>query len=364
MRRVARLIQSCDVGSLPYTGNQNRLAEGANHFASNLNTDAANHFEQTIVNAFIDKMKTGISIPTFPQFRDMNDMFLATFDGLEKIKGGYVETGHLALKSDQGKIPEVTAIERNAQKIHAQANGSFQLRICITGPYTLASFFPHRNSQTYQCLAFVLSKIAEKNIFITKQGKVALVTIDEPLFGLVDDPLIDRGAQGRESLLSAWESIASKARCNNVETCIHLHNTSDDLFWSIKSLRIIESHVGDPLYEMRATKETLEREDKRLKASITISDFDHLIKTRLGSAASNDDLANVWKNIRKGTVKPEAFLEDADVMKKRLTKIVERFGIEKVALAGPECGLRGFPTYAAALECLIRVSETVKSVAK
>jgi len=42
----------------------------------------------------------------------------------------------------------------------------------------------------------------------------------------------------------------------------------------------------------------------------------------------------------------------------RLRRAVERFG-ERVAYAGPECGLRGFPTYESALECLRRVARAV-----
>ena len=358
------MIQSCDVGSLPYTGELDKFAEGADHFVANISDASTKLFEQTVVDAFLDKLKAGIVIPAFPQFRDMSEMFLTTFDGLEKIKDGYIETGNLTLKSGLGKLPEVAAIERNAGKIHTQTGSSFQLRVCITGPYTLASFFPYRNSQTYKQLGQVLSEIVGKNVFATKKGKVALVSIDEPLFGMIDDPSIDRGTEGREELLAAWESMMSKARKSNVETCIHLHCTSDDLFWAIKSLRVIESHVNDPLYEIKATKQRLEMEDKLLKASIAITNFDRLIKEKLGSNASDDSVADVWKNISKKTLNPETFLEDIGVMKKRLVRIVGQFGVERVVLAGAECGLRGFPTYASAVQCLRRVSEVVELIAK
>ncbi|MFQ6068609.1 MAG: hypothetical protein ACE5KD_03600 [Candidatus Bathyarchaeia archaeon] len=356
------MIQSSDVGSLPCTSE--KLSEGASHFTARLSDDSAKLFEQMVVNAFLDKLKAGISIPAFPQFRDMNEMFLSTFDGLEKITGGYIETGRLTVKSGLDQLPEVSAIEKNAEKIYAQTDRPFQLRLCITGPYTLASCFPYRNSYTYKQLGQVLSQTIEKNIFAVKQGEVVLVSIDEPLFGIVDDPLIDRGTEGRENLLAAWESMTSKARTKNVQTCIHLHRTSDDLFWAVKSLIIIESRMDDPFYEMNSTKERLEKEDKLLKANVTISDFDRLIKEKLSSNASDDAVADVWKNISRGTVNPETFLENVDVMKKRLRRIIERFGIERVGFAGPECGLRGFPTYTCAIECLRHVSEAVRSITK
>ncbi len=353
------MIQSCDVGSLPLTGALDKLQEGANHFTATSNTDAAKSFEQTIINAFLDKLKAGISIPAYPQFRDMNEMFLSTFEGLEKTKGGYVETKHLALKSGQGKIAEVAAIERNAGKILANTGSPFQLRICLTGPYTLASFFPHRNRHTYSQLGTVLAETLARSIFAAKGGRVSLVSIDEPLFGMIDDPLIDRGTEGRENLLAAWEHITHVAHSRKTETCIHLHCTSDDLFWAVESLRIVESHVDDSLYEMKKTKELLEKEDKQLKASVAITDFDRLIEDKMGQRASDEAVADVWKSISKQKVSPEAFLESVDVMKKRLSRIVERFGVERVALAGLDCGLRGFPTYASAIECLRRVSKAV-----
>ncbi len=333
--------------------------EGANHFAADINDSAAKFFEQKVVDAFLDKLKAGISVPAFPQFRDMNEMFLSSFEGIERIKGGYVEIGRLNTKEGYGKMPEVAVIERNVEKIHEQTGSSFQLKVCITGPYTLASFFPYRTSQIYRRLGHVLSEAVEKNIFAVKKGGVTLVSVDEPLFGLVDDPLIDRGTEGRENLLAAWESIASKARNKNIETCLHLHCTSDDLFWTVKSLRIVESHVDDPLYGIKTTKQLLEREDKLLKASIALTDFDRLIRERLSSNTSDDVVAEAWKSISKGTVSAETFLEDIGIMKKRLARIIERFDVERVVLAGAECGLRGFPTYASAMECLRRVSKAV-----
>jgi methionine synthase II (cobalamin-independent) len=189
-----------------------------------------------------------------------------------------------------------------------------------------------------------------------------MVAVDEPLFGIVDDPLMDKGSAARESLLTAWEALMHEARSRDVETCIHLHSTSDDLFWSVKSLRIVESHVAAPLYEMKGTKERLEKEDKLLKASLAFSDFDRLIQEKLGPTTTVDALTEAWNNIGKRVVKPEKFLEAVSTMKHRLLSAIERFGVERVVLAGPECGLRGFPTYDSAIECLNRVSKAVRAV--
>lgn len=356
-------LRACDVGSLPYKEDLPRLIKGADDFATNKTDGSADLFEKAIVRAFLDKLKAGISVPAFPQFRDMNSMFLSTFEGLETIKGGWIETGRLTSKPEYSEIPEVAVIRKNAERIYAQEGSPFQLRVCITGPYTLSSFFPYRTSQTYRRLGEVLSEIVEKSVFSSKRGRVVLVAIDEPLFGMVDEPLIDKGTEGRENLLAAWEAIASKSKSHNAESCIHLHCTSNSLFWNVKSISIVESHIDDPLYKMNVTKRHLEERDKMLKASITLTDFDKLIRRSLGSKASDHALAEAWKGISKGIVAPESYLESVDAITSRLVKIIERFGVERVALAGPECGLWSFPTYASAIEVLRRVSESVSSTA-
>lgn len=352
----ANRLLCCDVGSLPCSQDMNRFLEGS----SQLITDSAEYFENTIVNAFLDKLKAGVSVPAFPQFRDMNEMFLSIFEGLEKIKGGYVATKRLALKSESCTLPEVEAIRRNMKKISDQICCPFKLRVCVTGPYTLSSFFPYRTSETYTQLGQVLSQIVEKNIFAEKEGRTFLISIDEPLFGMVDDPLIDKGTEGREALLKAWETMAHQAQTRNVESCIHLHCTSDDLFWTIKSLQIVESHTDDPLYGVKATKQRLDSTDKFLKASVAVTDFDKLIWSKLGSKASDEAVGDAWKRISKGGVDPQEFFEEVNVMEKRLHRVIERFGLERVALAGTECGLRGFPNYGSAMQYLGLVSKAVK----
>jgi 5-methyltetrahydropteroyltriglutamate--homocysteine methyltransferase len=359
------MIQSSDVGSLPTPRRLKESLRGASCAAENSDFTAANFCEQAIVAAYIDKLKAGVDIPTFPQFRDMSKMFLSTFKGIKRLEDGYIETGLLGLKSGQARLPEVVVIEKNSDRIYAETNKPFQLRICITGPYTLASsFLASSRSQIYEKLGRILSKIVEVNAFAVKHGRVALMAIDEPLFGLIDDPSLDRGSEGRESLLEAWEAIASKAKRKKMDTCIHLHSTSDDLFWSVKSLSILESHVNDPFYKMKTTKQRLEKEDKLLKASIAITDFDQLIKRKLASKASDEIIANTWKLLSNGKVKPEEFLESIKAMAKRLKRIIGRFGYERVALAGPECGLQGFPTYNSAINCLKLVSKAVELIKK
>jgi len=352
------MVESYDVGSLPFVGDFVRFLADAGYF------------EEKVAVGFLDKLKVGVDVPNYPQFRDMNEMFLESIAGLEKIKGsGYVEAGSLSIKPEKTQIPEVAAIKNRAGEIHEKTGESLRVKVCVTGPYTLASLFAYKDSGTFGRLGEIVSQIVENNIFDGKHGGVRLVAIDEPTFGLLDDPLLDYGGDGREALRKAWENMCRRARAKGVLTCMHLHNTADELFWDVESLNIVESHVEDPLYHSDRTKELLELKDKTLKASITISDFDKLIRAKIttklpqktGEPTINEKVAEAWKSISKGKLNPESFLETTELMTERLRRIDDRFGVKRVPYAGPECGLKSFPTYECALECLKRSAAAVKA---
>jgi len=366
------LTKSCDVGSLPLVGDYKKFLEGATRFGTPSTDDSVRYFQQKVVEAFLDKIHAGIDVPSFPQFRDMNEMFLAMIDGVDKVKGGgYIEAKILSIKADRSQIPEVTALKRGVQEIEKRGE-PFKIRICVTGPYTLSSLFMYRDNKIFTRLGDVISQIIENNVFCEKHVSVSLVSVDEPCFGLLDDPLIDHGSVGRENLRKAWESIFHKAGSRGAQAILHLHNTADELFWELESLNIVEAHIGDLMYEIEKTKKRLESADKFLKASICLTDFDKLIRDSVVRASSpkmsetttNQKVADVWKDISHGRIDSEVFLEKVETMKGRLVKIINRFGAERVPYAGPECGLKGFPTYECALECLKRVASTVKDVAE
>jgi len=366
------MIKSCDSGSLPFQNDIKKFLEGAARFSLYPDDDSVKYFEKRVIQGFLDKVEAGIGVPNYPQFRDMNEMFLAMMEGVEKMKGGYIETKIPSVKANRSHIPELMVIKRNSQMIREKKGEPFQVKVCVTGPYTLSSLFIHRNNEIFGRLGNTISQIAENNIFSGKHGSVSLVAVDEPVFGMLDDPLIDYGSEGRENLRKAWEAIFHKIKSKNVQSLLHLHNTADGLFWEVKSLSMIDSHVDDPVYQMKKTKEQLEATDKFLKASICTVEFDTLIRSRIietsrqkmTEPAINEKIAEAWTSINSQKTDPEIFLENIDLMKKRLVEMVGRFGVERVPYAGPECGLKGFPTYECALECLRRVSSAIKSATK
>lgn len=363
------MMKSCDSGSFPFVGDFAKFLEGAKRSGLHQMDESVEYFEKKVIENFLDKIRVNINVPNYPQFRDMNTMFLSMMDGIEKIDAGYLETKIPSLKSDENRIPEVVAIEKNSQRIQEKKGEPFEVRVCVTGPYTLASFFPYRDARTFSRLGNVISQILDNNLFSNKNSKTSVVSVDEPLFGFVDDPLIDFGSEGRENLLKAWETIFHKIKSKNAQSMIHLHSTTNELFWDIDSLEVIDSHVDDPIQKMKKTREMLESRDKFLKASITYNDFDKLIlqrivansREKLSESETNEKIADTWTDIKNGRIDPNIFLESVGTMNNRLVRVVDQFSVERIPYAGPECGLKGYPTYESALECLRSVSSAVES---
>ena len=365
-------VLSCDVGSLPPTIDVERLNKGAKDVLrpGRAGSGLAAEFKRAVLSALRDKLSAGIDVPTYPQFRDMNQMFLSSLSGIEFLEGRFVEMGRL--KARDPRIPEVLVIRESAGELADELGlGEIRLRVCVTGPHTLSFQFAFRSSGLLARLGHVLADVVKANVGSDKRLKIAILALDEPTFGVVDDPLIEPGSEGREALLRAWEEVfsAAKAVAKEVITCIHLHSTVDSLFWQVSSLDMVESHVGDVLYKSSETARALEEYDKLLRASICKTDYDALLRAKLmsdmpGASESTiaERLGDTWRAIGRGELDPSIFLEPVELMAKRLKTIIGRFGSERVLFAGPECGLRGFPTYWCAIECLRRTAEACKMV--
>lgn len=365
------MTKTYDSGSLPFREgiDEKKFSEGASLYNSNPSHESAKYFEKTIIDTLVDKAKAGLDIPNYPEFRDIDQMFLSLVEGVEKTKEGYVPLDKITMRKENTITPEITAIRKNSQKIGQTIGEPFRVRMCLGGPHILSSFFIYKNSEIYDQMAEILCQMIENDFFNEKHAGISLISIEEPLIGLLDDPLITYGSEGREKLLNAWETVLGKAKAKGAQTILHLHKTSDEIFWQTKSLNIIEAPVDDPLYQMQRTKQLLDETDKTLMASVCTVDFDKLIKQKIfetkgeaNTSTVGEQTAEAWKNIKSGKLRPETFLESIEVMKRRLAKIVERFGKERVPFAGPECGMKGFPSYDCAMECLRRVSVAAKNI--
>jgi methionine synthase II (cobalamin-independent) len=121
--------------------------------------------------------------------------------------------------------------------------------------------------------------------------------------------------------------------------------------------------VNDPLYNQKSTKHRLEETDKFLWAPVGITQYDTLIQKHYESKGYTEDIpekiSEVWAGIKKGYIDPFLFLERPDLMRKRLDKITDFFGSERILYASPECGLNSFPGYSVALETLRRACTVI-----
>jgi 5-methyltetrahydropteroyltriglutamate--homocysteine methyltransferase len=320
-------------------------------------------FKDTLVSAFIDKLKMGVDVPNYPQFRDMNEMYFTLMSGVEKQGGALFAHGEVKPKSG-AIIPETEVLKRESSRILDEAGvDKVRVKACVTGPYTLASFFQYKSPNLYEELGHSIAAILRESIFSTKSAELSHVSIDEPVLGFMNDPLLDYGSDGRESLRKAWEEIAYTGASHGLDVSMHLHNTSENLFWDVEHLGVVASHVGDPLYTQESTKKELEDRDKHLWAAVGITQYDTLIenyyKAEGFSGNIPEKIGEVWTGLKKGSIDPYMFLEDAELMRKRLEKIREYFGAERITYGSLECGLNSFPEYDVALECLRRASGVI-----
>jgi len=359
-------ILSSDIGSLPPRVETDTLELGASQTNTLLPLlkikDEFEIFKEEIVNAQIDKLVVGLDVPTYPQFRDMNTMFFELLSGFEKDNDGY---HRLEKIRDKGEgIPEISIIRQESKKIAEKANlDSFNIKICITGPYTLSSLFKGSRTIIIQELGEALSNILRKSLFDTKYGRVEHVSVDEPVLGFLNDQLLDYGSEGRETLRESWEKIFKSASEFGASTSIHLHNTSDNLFWETDNLNCIGSHICDPLYTSESTLNRLYETDKKLIAPIALTQFDDLISDYYRDKGIHEQLPELigktWIDIKSGKIDPICFLESKEKMENYLNKYIKFFGEENIAYASPECGLSSFPGYKYTLKYLKRVSRTV-----
>ena len=320
-------------------------------------------FKADLVEAFVDKIRAGVDVPNYPQFRDMNEMFFTLMTGFEKQGAALITQNEIKAK-ESASIPEVEILKRESSIISEEIqNDNVKIKACVTGPYTLASFFQFKTPSLYEELGNSIAAILRSSIFKNKGAELFHVSIDEPVLGFMNDPLLDYGSNGRESLRKAWEKIAHTGKSNGLDVSMHLHNTSENLFWEVESLGIIASHVGDPLYTQDSTKKKLEEYDKHLWAPIGITQYDTLIQNYLikNGFTGNvpEKIGEIWMGIRKGTFDPYNFLEKPELIRERLKTIINFFGEERIVCGSPECGLNSFPHYDVALESLRRVSSVI-----
>jgi 5-methyltetrahydropteroyltriglutamate--homocysteine methyltransferase len=346
-----KTIKSCDVGSLPFEGNFSRFLRDRVYF------------ERQIVKSFVDKLNTGLDVPIYPQFRDMSIMFIEMMDGAEKFNDFYSIAKPLTL--NRKLIQEVYVLRKHAKLLAENMEKPIQAGICVTGPYTLSHLFRDKNLQTIELLGEKIKEIVRNNLISSKNFEITLFALDEPSFGFAYDYKTSKYDGIREIIRKVWEDIFYEAKSKGVDTLIHLHTTKDKLFFEVDSVDIVGSEVNDELYFSQQTKKLLEEYDKFLNVSICRTNFREIVIEKAKMFRNKyENYDEVLKVIGNKEINPAIFLEETDIMVKRLKRVSKLVGVERIKYASPECGLRGFPTYECALTYLKRVVKAVKTFEK
>ena len=161
---------SSDIGSMPAKISQETIWSGARQSKSLLplfgvGSDDYECFKDELVSSFIDKLNMGVDVPNYPQFRDMNEMYFELMSGIEREGGALITHGGVKAKP-RAVIPETEILKRESSTIRAETGQDrITIKACVTGPYTLASFFQYKTPTLYEELGGSIAKILSDSIF-------------------------------------------------------------------------------------------------------------------------------------------------------------------------------------------------------
>ncbi len=332
-----------DVGSFPlakeakkklaevYRAAQRACAEGRD-----LTQDARlyEHFYKPVAASLEHKINSGIDVVNYPQHYDMHAQFLDAVN--EHAKEPYL------IESKHAVIPELFVVEREAKKYYEASGRKLRLKVCVTGAlelYLKTEFGFYVYEEVLDSLAKSVNAFLKNSLLNTKYVETTAVAIDEPSLGFAD--LLN---VSRDSLIAALEKSISgvKARVQ-----IHMHSMKAvDIPLAAQGIEIIGAEfAATPQNIEMISKKQLEKYDKFLRAGITRTNFDTLLGEQIGAGAQPT---------------PEQLVESEEIIRTRFEKIRGIFG-ERIAFAGPDCGLGSWGSPRAAQLLLERTVSAIKS---
>ncbi len=279
-------------------------------------------FSEMVQRAFFMKVNAGVELPNYPQFRDMNKMFLDLIKNPE-----YQEDAYL-IKKKFAKIREVEVLK----EIEVE-----KLRVCITGPFEL--YYQEFGAVIYEDLLENLAKSLSRFIENLDE-RVKCISIDEPSLGT--NPELQ---PTNEQIFLALEKLRFKG-----DTQIHLHSP---LFYTkileVKTIDVIGIEAAKEEKNMFfVDKEELESYDKFIRVGVARSDIDGII------AEYNSKFnVNAWKD-RKEIIKAIDTIEKPEIIRGRIEK-AEKLFEDRLRYIGPDCGLFSFPSQLHAVKLLENV---------
>ena len=305
-----------DIGSFP-------LPEGIKREWIDENLESKEYAEM-IKRAFLMKVNAGVELPNYPQFRDMNKMFLDLIKNPE-----YQEDAYL-IKKKFAKIREVEALKE------MEVNG---IRVCVTGPFEL--YYREFGPVIYDDILENLSKSVSR--FIENlDDRVKCVSIDEPSLGV--NPELQ---PSKDQIELAFEKIKFKR-----DVQIHLHSP---LFYlqllEVESIDVIGIEAAKDEKALNfLDKEDLESYDKYVRIGVVRSDIDGILAEYYEKFK-----VNAWEDSEE-ILKAIDIIESPSAIEKRISKALKLFG-DRLRYIGPDCGLFSFPSQEHAVKLLENIKK-------
>ena len=338
-------IKTTDVGSFPLIGiDHQKYIQGAVDLENGIHSEASTYFVQHHNAAFTQKMKalgSQHSVPCYVQSsvtRDMLSQFLDPIvrhgEGLQKQADTFLWDGTpIKMPSEKAHIAELLALQQGAKTICSELDIShIEYRACITGPFEMASRLwrgmgvgARYDEALIETFATIVQSFMKNAQIKTKHLKSIVITLDEPSIGVtgVGDLFMDTDMDTRLAhLVATWNSILEVISSDSYRG-LHLHASPYHQL-AYANWNLLEAHL-----EVFLSKSWLVEHDKYIRAAIMRTD---------GPIISKDaDLRAAWDQIQSGNY--QAYLQPQEDMAQYLKAAVERYGVDRIPFAGPECGL-------------------------
>jgi 5-methyltetrahydropteroyltriglutamate--homocysteine methyltransferase len=333
-----------DIGSFPLPKGINR--EWVEQAQKNNDPKLPN----ILKDAMQQKIDAGVDVPTYPQFRDMNQMFL------EIINDESAQEEPLIVSKERARIMELSAIEDVGAQYLKKTGKKLNIRLCVTGPIELylKQFGGTAYKDVLNAFATSIDRFISNSIDNAKQFRIAVISIDEPSIGINPQIMFNDS-----DMIEALTLATRTSGLNKIDTEIHLHSPLHyKLVCRVPSIGIIGvESAANPSYLDLIDKKDLEDFDKFLRIGVARTDI-------FGMAAVLNEKynTNVWKEPAK-LDEITIQMETPRIIAKRLQKAYDIFG-DRIKYAGPDCGLGSWPSQGLASNLLKNTGAGIKEFQK
>ncbi len=291
------------------------------------------NFYDVTVDSFKLKINTGLDVVNTPWHYDG---VLQISDAVHKA----METGTFVVNEKDAFLPEVRVIEAEAKCLSEENGKKIALRACMFGPMEL--YLQEMGTVTYRDVlggfAETIRRFAKNSIVNTKYVKTEVISIDEPSFGFMN--LTAEKEVILEVLEKAFDFQGAMRQ-------IHLHSASrmPDVL-EVRNIDVVSFEYGaSPKNIESVSRKMLEDADKQIRVGVSRTDIGTIM-------AELNDIG-----ISKPTM--EQLVESKERIRKRYLSAKQKYG-DHMTFTGPDCGLGGWPSQAAAQLLLKTTVDAIK----